>query len=100
MAKDAGLRKLLSDSYKQNTRYINKITVGFRKFAETTMMEARNDDGTHKMNPYIADRLLSHSRRGGIPMTEHYDHSEVFEDYKRVIPESTFSKEEEYEGQI
>ena len=28
-------------------------------------------------------------------MTEHYDHSEVFEDYKRVIPELTFSKEEE-----
>ena len=46
VAKDAGLRKLLSDSYKENTRYINKITVGFRKFAETTMMEARNDDGT------------------------------------------------------
>ena len=28
-------------------------------------------------------------------MTEHYDQSEVFEDYKRVIPEPTFSKEEE-----
>lgn len=99
VARDAGLRKLLSDSYKQNTRYINKITVGFRKFAETEMIGARNDkDRTHKMNPYIADRLLSHSRRGGLPMTENYDQSEVFEDYKHVIPELTFSKEAEYKA--
>ncbi len=99
VARDAGLRKLLSDSYKQNTRYINKITVGFRKFAETTMMGARSEkDGTRKMNPYIADRLLSHTRRGGLPMTENYDQSEVFEDYKHVISELTFSKEAEYKA--
>lgn len=92
---DAGLRKL-SSSYTHNNRYVNKISVGFRKFAETTMIGARNKDGTHKMNPYIADSLLGHTRLGGIPMAAHYDQSDKFEDYKRVIPDLTFSKEFEF----
>lgn len=94
---DAGLRKL-SSSYTHNNRYVNKISVGFRKFAETTMIGARNKDGTHKMNPYIADSLLGHTRLGGIPMAGHYDQSDKFEDYKRVIPDLTFSKEAEFKA--
>lgn len=95
----AGIRKL-STEYTHSNRYTNKITTGFRKFAETTMIGARFKDGTHKMNPYIADRLLSHKRRGGIPVTKHYDQSEIFEDYKHVISDLTFSKEAEYKAKL
>ena len=95
----AGIRKLSTD-YTYSNRYTTKITTGFRKFAKTTMMGARNKNGTHKMNPYFADRLLSHKRRGGIPVARHYDESEIFEDYKRVIPDLTFSKEAEYKAKL
>jgi hypothetical protein len=97
VATDAGVRKL-NDKYQYSNHYISKVTVGFRKFAETTMIGARDEDNKHKMNPYIADSLIGHSRLGGIATAAHYDYSEKWYDYKRVIPDLTFSKEEEYKA--
>jgi hypothetical protein len=87
-------------THTHSVRYTTKITAGFRKFCETAMIGARNKDGTKKIDPYTADRLLSHSNRGGIKMTKHYDESDIFEDYKHVIPDLTFSKEAEYKAKL
>lgn len=93
----AGVRKLLKD---YDHRYVSKVTHGFRKYFETTILHAKNkNDKSNKIDPYTADRLLSHSRRGGLRLLKHYDDAEInqyFEYYKRVIPDLTFSKEEEY----
>lgn len=96
----AGERKL-SEEY--DHRYVNKVTYGFRKHFETTILNAKNKDGTNKVDPYHCDRLLNHSRGGGLPLLKHYDRSgieEFFQYYKRVIPDLTLSKEAEYKVQL
>lgn len=96
----AGERKL-SEDYEH--RYVSKVTYGFRKHFETTILNALNQDGTNKIDPYHCDRLLNHSRNGGLQTIKHYDDSsikEFFQYYKRVIPDLTLSKEAEYKVQL
>lgn len=94
----AGTRKLL-EFYTNINRYDRKTTVAFRKYFETTIIDAKDPiTKMNKIDPYRADRLLSHMRRGGLRLTKHYDKSEMWDYYKRVIPELTFSKEQEFKA--
>ena len=73
----AGVRKLSED---YDHRYVNKVTYGFRKHFETTILNALNKDGSN------------HSRNGGLPMLKHYDDSgikDVFQYYKLEIIKAT-----------